>query len=121
MTKPRFRWKNGMWRLVVRGHLRGDQVIGCCMHCKQSFVGHWLSRSCPACRETHYARRSRAGAKVAQAIRRGELAPAAGATCVDCGAPARDYDHRDYDRPLDVVPVCRGCNKRRGPAIWKAA
>lgn len=35
--------------------------------------------------------------------------------CVDCGVRAEEYDHRDYLRPLDVVPVCQSCNKRRGP------
>jgi hypothetical protein len=36
--------------------------------------------------------------------------------CIDCGKRAKVYDHRDYNRPLDVVPVCAGCNLRRGPA-----
>ena len=36
--------------------------------------------------------------------------------CVDCGAKATVYDHRDYRRPLDVVPVCHRCNLLRGPA-----
>lgn len=35
--------------------------------------------------------------------------------CVDCGIPAKCYDHRDYAKPLDVEPVCVGCNVRRGP------
>ena len=38
-------------------------------------------------------------------------------SCVDCGNPAFDYDHRRYKAPLDVVPVCRPCNLKRGPAI----
>lgn len=37
--------------------------------------------------------------------------------CVDCGAPAICYEHRDYNKPLDVEPVCRACNGRRGPGI----
>ena len=37
--------------------------------------------------------------------------------CIDCGARATDYDHRDYLKPLDVDPVCRKCNRRRGNAI----
>lgn len=37
--------------------------------------------------------------------------------CVDCGNQAIDYDHRRYKSPLEVVPVCRSCNLRRGPAI----
>jgi hypothetical protein len=36
--------------------------------------------------------------------------------CVDCGKTAQVYDHRDYGRPLDVVPVCRACNAKRGTA-----
>ena len=39
-----------------------------------------------------------------------------GMVCVDCGRLAEMYDHRYYSRPLDVEPVCRGCNRRRGPA-----
>jgi len=37
--------------------------------------------------------------------------------CVDCGELARDYDHRDYMKPLDVEPVCRVCNIKRGSAL----
>lgn len=36
--------------------------------------------------------------------------------CIDCAEPAADYDHRDYDKPLEVEPVCRRCNQKRGPA-----
>ncbi len=36
--------------------------------------------------------------------------------CVDCGVQATEYDHRDYFKPLDVVPVCHPCNIKRGPA-----
>lgn len=37
--------------------------------------------------------------------------------CVDCGAPAYEYDHRDYGQPLKVDAVCRACNCKRGPGI----
>lgn len=53
---------------------------------------------------------------VQQAIRRGEIPPAKTLACVDCGEQARDYDHRDYAKKLEVQPVCRSCNKLRGPA-----
>lgn len=36
--------------------------------------------------------------------------------CTDCDKRATDYDHRDYQYPLLVEPVCRGCNVKRGPA-----
>lgn len=58
---------------------------------------------------------------VASAVKRGDLPPAKQLICVDCGAKARDYDHRDYNKPLDVEPVCRGCNVRRGAAVPKKA
>jgi hypothetical protein len=56
---------------------------------------------------------------VAAAIRRGELIDLASADipCVDCGGKATVYDHRDYAYPLDVEPVCRSCNSKRGSAL----
>lgn len=60
---------------------------------------------------------SKAVADVGKAIRRGELPKASALHCADCGGQASDYDHRDYNKPLDVQPVCRSCNKLRGPAI----
>ena len=65
-------------------------------------------------------------AEVHRAIRKG-LLPKIGkdTVCVDCGKPARHYEHRDYSKPLDVVPVCAGCNRKRGPADillpWRAS
>lgn len=59
-----------------------------------------------------------AGKRVARAIRDGVLQRLTGLVpCADCGQPATMYDHRDYSRPLDVEPVCRTCNRRRGHAI----
>jgi len=37
--------------------------------------------------------------------------------CEDCGRDAECYDHRDYNKPLDVEPVCRQCNSIRGAGI----
>lgn len=54
---------------------------------------------------------------VSRAVRRGELKPVRECVCVDCGAPARHYDHRDYNKPTEVEPVCVPCNVRRPPAI----
>ncbi len=28
-----------------------------------------------------------------------------------------EYEHRDYNRPLHVDPICRRCNLLRGPGI----
>lgn len=53
---------------------------------------------------------------VREEIRKGRLPRVNTLRCVDCGLPARRYDHRDYSKPLDIEPVCNGCNIRRGPA-----
>ena len=37
--------------------------------------------------------------------------------CTDCDNRASMYDHRDYTKPLEVEPVCRSCNIKRGSAI----
>lgn len=61
---------------------------------------------------------SQASRSVHTAIKKGLLPPITKDTkCVDCGAAALVYDHRDYNRPLSVEPVCCKCNVRRGAAI----
>ncbi len=59
----------------------------------------------------------RAHSIVKKAIKAGELEAPAMLDCADCGKTAYCYDHRDYNQPLDVVPVCQACNIKRGPAI----
>ena len=60
---------------------------------------------------------SKAKNSVAKAIAGGVLPRLDGTIkCVDCGNPAKVYDHRDYDNHLDVSPVCISCNVKRGPA-----
>lgn len=59
----------------------------------------------------------RARSKVRGAVLRGHLPEVRDLACEDCGAPAIAYDHRDYNRPLDVAPVCRSCNWIRGAGI----
>lgn len=54
---------------------------------------------------------------VSRAVKSGKLPPATTQKCVDCGKKATEYDHRDYTERLVVSPVCRGCNKERGPAL----
>lgn len=57
---------------------------------------------------------------VAIAIRNGDLPKLDGSVrCMDCGAPAAEYDHRDYKKPLTVDPVCRACNQARGPGLHR--
>lgn len=59
----------------------------------------------------------RAWRHVYKAIKAGKL-PAIdeNTLCVDCGGIAKQYDHRDYNKTLDVEPVCYSCNRKRGHA-----
>lgn len=33
--------------------------------------------------------------------------------CLDCGITAKDYHHEDYQKPLEVIPLCRKCHIAR--------
>lgn len=51
------------------------------------------------------------------AIRKGIFPDVTKLECRDCGKQAQVWDHRDYSKPLEVEPVCRACNKKRGPGL----
>lgn len=53
---------------------------------------------------------------VARAIKNGMLPSPKTLDCMDCGWGAQCYDHRDYNKPLAVDPVCFSCNCKRGAA-----
>lgn len=57
---------------------------------------------------------AKAKTEVFKAVRSGSLDRPNSLFCLDCGRKAQVYDHRDYNFPLDVDPVCRKCNKKRG-------
>lgn len=80
-------------------------------------IRHYKTYLCDSCKEVLPCKTGESAHKlVAMAIRLGFLRTISECVCVDCGARATDYDHRDYSKPLDVDPVCRPCNFRRGPA-----
>lgn len=60
---------------------------------------------------------TRAYYQVSKAVARGDLPPVRDLLCVDCGSQAAEYDHRDYNKPLQVDPVCCACNNQRGAGI----
>ena len=84
-----------------------------------------LSRTCRNCRDrrlftTRYlSGATLAHAAVSRARAAGVLPDPKLTLCTDCGGPAIEYDHRDYNEPLQVQPVCRRCNLLRGRAIPK--
>jgi hypothetical protein len=91
-----------------------------CADCNQEITRRESSaRFCWGCSKLRPRKngQAQAAAKVNQAVKKGILPPAATLICVDCGKPAQCYEHRDYNKPLEVVPTCKGCNIRRGPAI----
>ena len=51
---------------------------------------------------------------VSASIRDGLLPRPRSLLCADCGGGAVEYEHRDYNQPLAVEPICRSCNLRRG-------
>lgn len=84
-------------------------------------VRHYKQVICTSCSEERGRAKTgwEAQRMVGLAVRLGYLKQISQCLCVDCGAAATDYDHRDYNKPLDVEPVCRSCNFKRGPAILK--
>ncbi len=102
--------------------MEGKIQVNVCMKC-----GHvWhprkaaaLSVECPNCKSRNWSRlRARqlwARRATCRAVESGLLPViVAGTLCVDCGGQAEVYDHRDYNRPLDVAPVCKACDALRG-------
>jgi hypothetical protein len=97
-------------------------------------VGYCTRCECRECRDERELRKARSvlrpqdsaqdfrqgwrlrAANFVLAARRDGLLPALDGSirCSDCPAPAKVYEHRDYARPFDVVPVCESCNMRRG-------
>jgi hypothetical protein len=93
-------------------------VVFNCLACGKRASRNFRARQrlCWSCVGTHRAEGAAAVRQVTRAIRLGQLPKPSTLQCVDCGNPATEYDHRDYAKPLDVQPVCRSCNKLRGPA-----
>lgn len=95
-------------------------VSGRCYDCGAKIHGRdRQTLRCDKCSAQAYTLRRRAINAISSAIARGTMPPASSVDCVDCGARAEHYDHRDYRKPLDVQPVCRSCNFNRGPAAWR--
>ena len=55
-------------------------------------------------------KRNRVSWKMQNAIRSGRLPRANTLSCAVCGEPAEHYHHDNYDKPLDVIPLCRQCH-----------
>jgi len=82
------------------------------------YPGSWMRQRCKPCGANFDRYMMAANGVINRAKARGLLDRAAEHKCVDCGAQALDWDHRDYTKPLEVEPVCRACNLKRGPALY---
>jgi hypothetical protein len=90
-----------------------------CIDCGNPHERHPRSWRCWSCQAGAQAARQKAVAAVKKAIKAFILPPPDTVLCIDCEMPACEYEHRDYRKPMDVNPICRKCNIRRGPAAWK--
>jgi len=96
---------------------RSKYCAASCSHCGSSLNRYGVTTLCLTCAALSNRECAKASRLVRRAIVRGELPPAYGQKCTDCGNPATVYDHRDYAKPLEVEAVCNGCNVKRGPAL----
>jgi len=84
-----------------------------CASCGDVLKGMAFRHYCNECRPKVRALQAEVQNKVASL----GLPPASQFVCVDCGKPAKAYDHRFYSMPAEVEPVCHACNHKRGPAL----
>ena len=69
---------------------------------------------CQQCRsksKKYYYATGKSRYAVAKAVVQGRLPHPKTLTC-ECGQPAAEYHHPDYDEPLGVVPVCFICHRK---------
>jgi len=60
--------------------------------------------------------KNKAHTAIHNAVSRGKIPSASSLSCIDCGGQAQEYHHPDYTKPMEVVPLCIKCHKRRH---WK--
>ena len=123
-AKRRFRWngRGQRWHPVYGQRISTGSFIGKCAACGTENQITFRSRLCWDCARTVGASLAAVGSRahglVAKARKEGLLPHLDGSiACADCGKPAAVYDHRDYSKPMNVDPVCRSCNRKRGMAI----
>lgn len=89
-----------------------------CPVCSKPMLGYHNgnSRMCRTCSVATFPIQIRALGAVTRAVASGALPRPSTMPCADCGGLASCYEHRDYTKPLEVVPICRRCNQARGQA-----
>jgi hypothetical protein len=93
-------------------------MISICRVCNYEIVDrHHAAKLCFPCADHSKNGGYKAHQQVKKAVASGILATVRELKCLDCGNQAEIYDHKDYNKPLEVEPVCRSCNNKRGSAI----
>ena len=64
----------------------------------------------PSLPKEWYAKRTRARQAIGNAVRRGKISRISTQNCAECPAQAKQYHHDDYDKPLQVIPLCNRCH-----------
>lgn len=62
--------------------------------------------------EQRYPGRKVAENKVNQAIKMGRIPRANTQVCANCGGEGEIYHHSDYNKPFDIVPMCKSCHRK---------
>lgn len=63
-----------------------------------------------------YPEKAKARDQLSWLVRSGKIPKARDLMCYCCGQQASEYHHPDYNKPLDVVPVCLSCHAKLNPA-----
>ena len=93
-------------------------MISLCRVCSHEILDrHHAAKLCFPCADHAKNGGFKAHRQVKKAITSGILVSVKELKCLDCGNQAEIYDHKDYNKPLEVEPVCRSCNRIRGSAI----
>ena len=92
-----------------------------CCYCQADIAAlSYSAKMCLPCGDMRRRFQRLALSFVDLAIGLGKIPKPTSLMCEDCGFWAEFYDHRDYNQPLVIVPVCRSCNALRGQARWSA-
>src|SRR5688572_22298126 len=106
--------------LAVKAPKARRTKISTCKACGVDFESGARKKKmhCWDCGYLYYREKAAAQVATRREFYQGRIPHPRKLNCVDCGAPANGYDHRDYLKPLEVEAVCRSCNSKRGPAQW---
>ena len=110
-------WDGGCYRPRKKRILKARHCV-CCDVQLPDYRQRKRKYYCDRCAKYVLVIQQRAMREVAAAVRRGELLHVREHICLECNIwTAVHYEHRHYSKPLEVTPLCQGCNNKRGPAL----